>query len=507
MATYNPLDTTKKKFDPYEAVKMIGEYKTGWHSSYNAGDKAKADEYAKKAQDYYKQLRDNGYSDVADALTKTNDVGASYIVKDFLKNNSAPTTETPKPDTTTITGKINDLYGIQKSDREKMAGKYDTLEDYNYNHNPYESEIGKSIMEDYKFKGKTASDNAVASGGADNSGNIDSYAAANANRQQLAFTNAGKQAVLNDFNTRITHAKDILNNLGVYQQNQDKGMQTTIGLHQTEEQRVFENDETKKNNQVDRDVKTSEVTGYVPESMSYANNPYIDENGNVIDPHNTDFSLIENNARKALETETDPQRRKDLEQTIKWALQAREIKTRMPEYSKWRNTTTAVAPDATLTSQVTNKELDNNNAIENKKLDTTKELTYAELNSNEEMNKATNATNVTVAGINASAKSSEEDEVTWEKEISKLKISEPAETFMYQYVRPLWLKDEGDGEDILNLIDTHKFDKDKNRSGYKITKNDAVKLLSALGIESIKIDEKTTKTASQWIEERTWYEE
>ena len=321
MATYNPLDTTKKKFDPYEAVKTIADYKTGWHSSYNAGDKAKADEYAQKAQDYYKQLRDNGYSDVADALTKTNDVGASYIVKDFLKNNSAPTTETPKPDTTTITSKINDLYGIQKSDREKMAGKYDTLEDYNYNHNPYESEIGKSIMEDYKFKGKTASDNAVASGGADNGGNIDSYAAANANRQQLAFTNAGKQAVLNDFNTRITHAKDILNNLGVYQQNQDKGMQTTIGLHQTEEQRVFENDETKKNNQVDRDVKTSEVTGYVPESMSYANNPYIDENGNVIDPHNTDFSLIENNARKALETETDPQRRKDLEQTIKWALQ------------------------------------------------------------------------------------------------------------------------------------------------------------------------------------------
>ena len=500
MATYNPLDTTKKKFDPYEAVKTIADYKTGWHSSYNAGDKAKADEYAKKAQDYYKQLRDNGYSDVADALTNTNDVGAKYIVSTFLKNNSAPTTtEAPKPDTTTITGKINDLYGIQKSDREKMAGKYDTLEDYNYNHNPYESDIGKSIMEDYKFKGKTASDNAVASGGADNGGNIDSYAAANANRQQLAFTNAGKQAVLNDFNTRISNAKEILYNLGVYQQNQDKGMQTTIGLQQSEEQRVFENEETKKNNQVDRDVKTSEVTGYVPESMRNSNNRFLNDDGTVIDPQNTDFSLIIANAEKALKTETDPDKIADLKATIKEAKDAREVKTRMPEYSKWRNTVELTSPDATLTSKVTNKELDNNKDIEDKKLDTTKELTYAELNSNERMNNATNATNLQIADKTLQAKMAEsEQDKTWTKALKEYDLSDNAKTVLNAHFHDAWQEGE-EVEDILTII--------ANYAG-KLTEYDASTILNMYGITDKFIEENSNgqTTKADWLKQHTWYD-
>ena len=204
-------------FNAYDAVKKIYDYKTQWHSAEKIGDKITADDVAKKAQEYYKQLRDNGYTDVADALTNTNDVGAKYIVDNFIKTaTTPPVSNTPKAtNTEAITAKINDLYGIQRSDRETMSGKYDYLEKYNYDHNPYESEIGKSIMEGYKFKGKTASDNAVASDAGSNGGNIDSYAAANANRQQLAFTNAGKQAVLNDFNTRINNAKEILSQSGV----------------------------------------------------------------------------------------------------------------------------------------------------------------------------------------------------------------------------------------------------------------------------------------------------
>ena len=44
----------------------------------------------------------------------------------------------------------------------------------------------------------------------------------------------------------------ILADLGVYLQNQDKGMQTTIGIQQEEGQRLFENDQTAKNNEVAR---------------------------------------------------------------------------------------------------------------------------------------------------------------------------------------------------------------------------------------------------------------
>ena len=161
-----------------------------------------------------------------------------------------------------VKSKTDDLYSTQKSNRETMMGKYDKLEDYNYNYNPYESEIGKSIMSDYQWKGAQASNNAAASGSASNGGNIDSFSAANAARQQLAFTNAGKAAVLADFNQRVTNAKDILNNMGVYLQNQDAGMQNTITLQQNEAQRLFENDEKAKNNAVSRDSVISSDTGY-----------------------------------------------------------------------------------------------------------------------------------------------------------------------------------------------------------------------------------------------------
>ncbi|MBQ3956775.1 MAG: hypothetical protein II680_12870, partial [Clostridia bacterium] len=54
----------------------------------------------------------------------------------------------------------------------------------------------QGIMDQYKLGGYNAAQGAYASGAANNGGNIDSYAAANANRQQLAFTTAGQQAAL-----------------------------------------------------------------------------------------------------------------------------------------------------------------------------------------------------------------------------------------------------------------------------------------------------------------------
>jgi hypothetical protein len=51
-------------------------------------------------------------------------------------------------------------------------------------------------MDTYNLYGDNAANGALATGAAGNAGNIDSYAAANAARQQLAFTNAGHQAAL-----------------------------------------------------------------------------------------------------------------------------------------------------------------------------------------------------------------------------------------------------------------------------------------------------------------------
>ena len=66
--------------------------------------------------------------------------------------------------------------------------------DYINNFDYTEQSYFDPIMQSYQLKGSDAAKGQLAGGASGNSGNIDSYAAANANRQQLAFTNAGHEA-------------------------------------------------------------------------------------------------------------------------------------------------------------------------------------------------------------------------------------------------------------------------------------------------------------------------
>lgn len=85
-----------------------------------------------------------------------------------------------------VTGGLNiDHYNTGKD-------QLDFINNFDYTSQPYFD----AIMGTYRLKGDDAAQGALASGASGNSGNIDSYAAANANRQQLAFTNAGHQAAL-----------------------------------------------------------------------------------------------------------------------------------------------------------------------------------------------------------------------------------------------------------------------------------------------------------------------
>ena len=72
-----------------------------------------------------------------------------------------------------------------------MSGANDLL-NYDYT----QQSFYQPIMDSYNLFGENAANGALASGASGNAGNIDSYAAANAARQQLAFTNAGHQAAL-----------------------------------------------------------------------------------------------------------------------------------------------------------------------------------------------------------------------------------------------------------------------------------------------------------------------
>lgn len=86
----------------------------------------------------------------------------------------------------------------------------DYLNNFDYTKQSY----FQPIMDSYKLQGNDAANGALASGASGNAGNIDSYAAANANRQQLAFTNAGHQAALAAALQNQTNWKDVYNLMG-----------------------------------------------------------------------------------------------------------------------------------------------------------------------------------------------------------------------------------------------------------------------------------------------------
>ena len=109
-------------------------------------------------------------------------------------------------------GKLNDL--ISQYMGEQTA-RYDDLYDWLKNTNYYDTDTAKNIMSYYNAQGGKAANGATADGMAQNSGNIDSYAAANALRQQLDFTNAGNQAVLNQYNAQAGNMLNTLKALGV----------------------------------------------------------------------------------------------------------------------------------------------------------------------------------------------------------------------------------------------------------------------------------------------------
>lgn len=434
-------------YNPYDAVKMITDYKVGWHTAdtnaknaEKSGDIAKSKEYiaektsyAKKAQPFYQQLRENGYTDVADALQNTNDIGAKYIL-DTYKKNTIPESSVPEAkDITTADGMITDIYGIQRTNMGDMKKKYDYLEDYNYNFNPYESDEGKAILSRYQYQGKTASENAAASGGASNGGNIDSYAAANANRQQLAYTVAGDQAIQEYRNNLIHTARGILNDMGTYLQNQEKGMQTTINQKQTEEQRTFENDETSKNNDVNRKVTISEVTGHVPNEWALSNNYYLNDDGTLKDEYkDVDFSAVMAKAKATGNTNAYNE-----------AATARYVKI-MSDYANYGKyddgNYTVPGLRRTESGRRFEKEIEATKELSANELASQEKRTQAEIEADIKKNNADNATKLQITDKELSA-NSQSEEVTFDDFKANIKIPTAdygSWTFVNKVIKEYW---------------------------------------------------------------------
>lgn len=391
-------------YNPYNDINQIYKLKGQWNDANKNNDSNKKNDIAKKAQEYYAKLRSNNYGGVADELA-----GSNYDQSKIINNYYAKTGRT---ETRPYLYSVGNKYGLSQNDVDKLI-KYDNdtgeisfggksvgkpdavvngtsywsdtsvldnaVNDYiarsgksqpksmsvaqendslfkKYNQeyedlkntNPFTTEEAKSILAKYDLAGLQGRDNAAASGASSNGGNIDSFSAANALRQQSALVNQGQQAVLSAYQQKLDHARNLLSDMGV---NID---------------RVYNQDETTKNNDLSRDIAVSELTGKVHPNLRYNDNPYFNKDGDLIN-ENIDYQSIVDAASEKLKNAVNASEKADLEATIKYAKQARAHKVlNNPAYAKYADTISLYAPDETADFQLSKEQLASNERMADK---------------------------------------------------------------------------------------------------------------------------------------------
>lgn len=233
-----------KRYNPYEDAKNILKYKGNYHTAKQMG--TNYDQYKEAAKPYYQNLRFNGYGDLADQFEQSDFIKAQDLfnglkpdttVDDYfadLYSKTAESQSTPK-----ISQAAENLWNAYQSglnNANNLYGndiKYDSngnvisgigIDHYNQIRN-FANGLGsfdvtaqpyyQGIMNSFQLQGNNAARGEQATGAANNAGNIDSYAQANANRQQLAFTSKGLEAALAAAN------QNQQNQLSAYKANSD----------------------------------------------------------------------------------------------------------------------------------------------------------------------------------------------------------------------------------------------------------------------------------------------
>ena len=211
-----------KRYNPYEDAKNILKNKGNYHTAKQMG--TNYEQYKEAAKPYYQNLRFNGYGDLADQLEASDFIQAQEIFKGLkpdttvddyfadLYSKTAETQSTPK-----MSQAAEDMWNAWNNTNTMLNGneiKYDSngnvVSGLNVDHyNTGRNQLGylnnfdvtaqpyyQGIMNSFQLLGNNAARGEQAAGAANNAGNIDSYAQANANRQQLAFTSKGIEAAL-----------------------------------------------------------------------------------------------------------------------------------------------------------------------------------------------------------------------------------------------------------------------------------------------------------------------
>ena len=227
-----------KRYNPYEDAKNILRNKGNYHTAKQMG--MDYEQYRQAAVPYYQNLISNGYEELAQKFADSDYIKAQELfnglkpdttVDDYFSSvaaNALDNASNPQRSQT-----ANDLWDAYNNNNNLLNGelKYDAngnvvgglnLDYYNTGKNqlsylnnfditaqPYY----QGIMDAYQLKGNNAARGEQASGAANNAGNIDSYAQANANRQQLAFTTAGIESALAAANQNQANWQNVYNSM------------------------------------------------------------------------------------------------------------------------------------------------------------------------------------------------------------------------------------------------------------------------------------------------------
>lgn len=239
-----------KRYNPYEDAKNILRNKGNYHTAKQMG--TDYEQYRQAAAPYYQNLISNGYEDLAQKFADSDYIKAQELfnglkpdttVDDYFSSVAANALDNASnPQRSQTAEDLWKAYQNNDSQYNTLFGneiKYDSngnvvsglgVNHYNDGRKMWDSFMNfdvtaqpyyQTIMDAYQLKGGNAARGEQASGAANNAGNIDSYAQANANRQQLAFTTAGIESALaaanqNQKNTLSAYGSvsDYLTNMG-----------------------------------------------------------------------------------------------------------------------------------------------------------------------------------------------------------------------------------------------------------------------------------------------------
>lgn len=291
------------------------------------------------------------------------------VWNDYVKSNNI--NRTNEQDAAILRSDIKDkydkLFNMTLDNNKNYLQEEKDFRDTVLKYNPYESSVGESAKKYFDYLGDEASRNAIADGAASNGGNIDSFAAANAARQQLAFDTAAFNAIQQDFQYRIGTMKDSLSRIGVQMGAREDSARSTIESQRDTGLAYDKMDEEKKlnaqnieNDKVANLATKAGVTGYIPTEWQNESNPYLDADGNVKNL-NIDYNARITALEKEFADTTDEKTKADIKQEISWLNTARAIKAELPQYAKWANDRPIIhgAKERTSAFILDNKQLDN----------------------------------------------------------------------------------------------------------------------------------------------------